>query len=51
LVQNVVQYPCDILAQLDSTVSKDSRDIKFAKFGPAEHFILILQDSAQFEDI
>jgi hypothetical protein len=36
---------------MDSIVSKDSKDIRFAKFGPAEHFILILQDSAQFEDI
>jgi hypothetical protein len=36
---------------MDSTASKVSRDIKFAKFGPAEHFILLLQDSAQFEEI
>jgi hypothetical protein len=36
---------------MDSTASKVSRDIKFAKFGPAELFILILQDSVQIEEI
>jgi hypothetical protein len=28
---------------MDSIVSKNSRDIKFAKFGPLDYFIWILQ--------
>jgi hypothetical protein len=31
---------------MDSTVSKDSRDIKFVIFGQAEHFLWILQVAA-----
>jgi hypothetical protein len=36
---------------LDSRCSKDSNGMSFVIFGPTEHFILILQDSAQIEDI
>jgi hypothetical protein len=35
---------------LDSTHCKDSRDIKFAIFGPVDYLLLILQDSAHFEE-
>jgi hypothetical protein len=34
---------------MESTHYKDSRDIKFAIFGPVDYFLLILQDSAHFE--
>jgi hypothetical protein len=34
---------------LDSTGLKDSNGILFANFGLTEHFILILQDSAQMK--
>jgi hypothetical protein len=36
---------------MDFRCSKDSNGILVAIFGLTEHFILILQDSAQFEDI
>jgi hypothetical protein len=36
---------------MDSIFPKDSNGILFAIFGLTEHFILILQDSAQIEDI
>jgi hypothetical protein len=36
---------------LDSTSLKDSNGILFANFGSTEDFMLILQDSAQIEDI
>jgi hypothetical protein len=39
------------MVQLDSRFPKDSNGISFVIFGPTEHFILILQDSAQIEDI
>jgi hypothetical protein len=32
---------------MDSTVSKDSRDIKFEKFGQVVCFLLILQVAAE----
>jgi hypothetical protein len=35
---------------LGSTHCKDSRDIKFAKFGQAEHFLWILQVAAYLEE-
>jgi hypothetical protein len=36
---------------MDSRSLKDSNGILFANFGLTEDFILILQDSAQIEDI
>jgi hypothetical protein len=40
-----------IFVLLDSRFPKDSNGILFANFGLTEHFIMILQDSTQFEDI
>jgi hypothetical protein len=36
---------------MDSTVSKDSRDIKFAKFGPVDYFLWNLQDQDKICDL
>jgi hypothetical protein len=35
---------------MDSTVSKDSRDMQFVIFGPTEHFKCILQVAAYLKE-
>jgi hypothetical protein len=36
---------------MDSNVSMDSRDIKFAIFGPVDYLLLILQVAAKLKGI
>jgi hypothetical protein len=36
---------------MDSTVSKDSRDIRFAKFGQVDYFLLNLQVQNRNRDL
>jgi hypothetical protein len=36
---------------MDSTISKDSRDIKFTKFGQVDYFMCNLQDLDEICDL
>jgi hypothetical protein len=49
--QKLKQYPYKVSVYLDSTLCKVSKDIKFAKFGPVDYFLLNLQDHDRIRDL